>query len=303
MYVSLRHPSFKMPDMGRAPRIDIDDGWYHVMNRGVDRQATFLCDADRIEFGRLLGVGHQRFGVDVHAYCLVPNHYHLLLHCPTAGLSAFMHQLGSVYTRHVNDRLGRDGPLFKGRFHSIPVTDDRQLLATARYIHRNALDVAGVTSVASYRWSSHRAYLGHRQPAPWLRTDTVLSQFGGDVAAFSEFVDTQTSEHRPNTMSPTLDVLGAAIDLVLDELHGSLGTATQGVGRTVRILIADRLSGRAASDLFESMRFATPASRMAAVRRARRRAAADQNLVEVVNRVVDLTYTMCLAHRVRGLSA
>jgi REP element-mobilizing transposase RayT len=292
-----------MLGMGRGPRIDIDDGCYHVMNRGVARQATFHCDADRVEYGRLLGVGHERFGVEVYAYCLLPNHYHLLLHCPRAGLSAFMHQLGSVYTRHVNDRSGRDGPLFRGRFHSIPITDDRQLLATVRYIHRNALDVSGVTSVADYRWSSHRAYLGHRRSAPWLRTDVVLEHFSGDVGAFADFVETDDAGNREGVLHIDLDVLTASVALVLDEIMGALGNTSQSVTRTVLILIADRLDGAAAQEVVESLRFATPEARAAAVRRARRRASADPALAAVVDRVLELAYTMCLAQRVRGLSA
>ena len=273
------------------------------MNRGVARQATFYSDADRVEYGRLLGVGHERFGVEVHAYCLMPNHYHLLLHCPLAGLSAFMHQLGSVYTRHVNDRVGRDGPLFRGRFHSIPITDTPQLLATVRYIHRNALDIAGVTSAADYRWSSHRAYLGHRRRAPWLRTDAVLSHFDGDIGSFSEFVENNVIEHRRAERLVRLDALLATVDLVLEELAGALDGGTQGVRRTVLILIADRLDASAATELLDSLRFAGPDARLAAVRRARRRASADRRLSDVAERVLELTYTMCLAHRVRPLSA
>jgi REP element-mobilizing transposase RayT len=292
-----------MVSMGRAPRIDIEDGWSHIMNRGVARRDTFFCDADRVEYGRLLGVGHERFGIEVHAYCLLPNHYHLLLHCPQAGLSAFMQNLGSVYTRHVNDRIGRDGPLFRGRFHSVPITDDRQLLATVRYIHRNALDIAGVTSVADYRWSSHRAYLGHRRPADWLRTGQVLSHFGGDVRAFADFVETDNPPGRSPGKPIDGDVLVAACDLVLDEVGGALESSLQGVRRTVMMLIAERLDDRSAGIILDSLGFASPDARSAALRRARRRAAADPLLADVVDRVLDLTYTMCLTHRVRRLSA
>jgi putative transposase len=293
-----------MLDMGRAPRIDIEDGWYHVMNRGVARQETFHSDADRVEYGRLLGVGHERFGVEIHAYCLLPNHYHLLLHCPFAGLSAFMHQLGSVYTRHANDRIGRDGPLFRGRFHSIPITDDRQLLATVRYIHRNALDVAGVTSPSEYRWSSHRAYLGHRRPAPWLRTDVVLSHFDDNIGAFADFVETDGSTDRGRDASPIEpNVLAAVVDLVLDEIHGASDRAPHGITRTVMLIVADRLDGPTADQVFASMRFANAASQSAAVRRARRRASSDPALVAVADRVLELTYTRCLAPDVRRLSA
>jgi REP element-mobilizing transposase RayT len=272
------------------------------MNRAVARQETFRGDPDRVEFGHLLEVGYERFGVEVHAYCLMPNHYHLLLHCPLAGLSQFMHQLGSVYTRHVNDRLGRDGPLFRGRFHSIPITGDRQLLATVRYIHRNALDLAGVTSAADYRRSSHRAYLGHRRSAPWLRTDVILAHFA-DTGAFSDFVETGVAAGSQWDSAIELRALTSVVELVLDEVHGSSEGARHGIARTVMLVIADRLDGPAADTLLASMGFANADAQLAAIRRARRRAASDPTLTGVADRVVELTYTRCLAPGVRRLSA
>jgi len=168
--------------MARPPRSDPEAGWHHVMNRGIDHGDIFFGDLDRIEFGVRLGDVHERFGVQIHAYCLMDNHYHLLIHCPDGGLSAAMQRLGSLYTRHVNDRLGRDGAIFRGRFHSRIVDSDAHLLAVVRYIHRNALDLPGVGAVDEYRWSSHRTYLGHRRRPPWLHLDVVLGLAGGGSA-------------------------------------------------------------------------------------------------------------------------
>ena len=174
--------------MGRPHRIDQLDGWHHVMNRGAARQAIFQTDRDRVEFERLLGVGHQRFGVEVHAYCLMSNHFHLLMHCPGGGLSDYMHQLGSVFTRHHNERVGRDGSLFRGRFHAIPVHTDDYRLHVARYIHRNPLDIDPSPPLDRYHWSSHRVYLGNRRRPEWMRTDVILGWFDGDPVAFDRFV-------------------------------------------------------------------------------------------------------------------
>ena len=128
------------------------------MNRGAARQAVFHSATDGRTFEGLLGRAARRFGVEVHAYCLMTNHFHLLLHCPDGGVSDFMQFLGASYTRHLNDRLGRDGPIFRGRFRSLLIDSDRYLAAVGRYIHRNPLDIGPDTDLAQYRWSSFRHY-------------------------------------------------------------------------------------------------------------------------------------------------
>jgi putative transposase len=267
------------------------------MNRGVARHDTFLCDADRIEFGRLLGVGHERHGVLVHAYCLMGNHFHLLLECPNAGLSEFMHGLGSVYVRHVNDRAGRDGPLFRGRFHSIPITDDRQLIATARYIHRNPLELPGVSAPDQYRWSSHRTYLGHRRCPAWLRTSTVLDIAGLDPRSFDRFVADEASVRRTDDIEVDPAMLARIADMVLDERAATLRGSRQGVIRTVLLLVADQLAPAGRSILLDSLGFSNPERSHAAQRRARRRVVDDPALGAVVDRVVGLA-----VHDVPGTS-
>lgn len=277
--------------MGRPQRIDVDDGWYHVMNRGASHQRTFLCDADRVEFGRLLGVGHERFGVEVHAYCLMSNHFHLLVHCPTGGLSRYMHLLCSSFVRHVNERAGRDGPLFRGRFRSIVVSDDRQLLATVRYIHRNALDLPGVVSVDGYRWSSHRTYLGHRPPPEWLHTNEVLAHFGGDVRRFHEFVDDSTTCRRPAPWGRDgleVDVIAATVELAVNECSDLLNAAPQGIARTVMILGALQLADDERMAWMTRLGFEDDRAMAAAVRRAERRAMSEPGLQAVIDRVSDL---------------
>lgn len=277
--------------MGRAPRIDVENGWYHVMNRGAGGQATFRCDEDRVDFGRLLGTGHDRFGVIVHAYCLMTNHFHLLVQCPHRGLVDFMHLVGSSFVRHANERSGRDGPLFRGRYHSVLVRDDTQLVTAVRYIHRNALDLPGVTAVDEYRWSSHRTYLGHRRTPSWMRTDAVLAHFGGDAAAFHRFVaaDSDRRDRSTSRRRRDLPAVESIADLVLEEHGDRLGGARQGVYRTVLLLVADRLGEtEPASQLVERLRFAGLEAQRAAQRRARRRAASDPVLVEIVDRVVTL---------------
>lgn len=271
--------------MGRAHRIDLIDGWHHVMNRGVDRQTTFFSDADRVEFGRLLGVGFDRFDVEVHAYCLMDTHYHLLLRCPSGGLSEYMQTIGSILTRHINDRVGRDGPLFRGRFHSISVTQDAQLLRTVRYIHRNALDLPGVGDVNDYRWSSHRTYRGFRSTPRWMRTDHVLNSFALGPNSFDDFVRATSSGRLPNT---TPEHIRAVTDLVLAELSDHLPGGRQGLARTVQALLVDVLDDVQGRALVAELGYASAASGRAAACRARRRQADEPVLADVVERVVSL---------------
>ena len=270
--------------MARPLRIDNEDGWHHVMNRGADHAVVFLDDTDRVEFGTRLSDIHERFGVETHAYCLLDTHYHLLLHCPRGGLSEAMQRLSSIYTRHVNDRVGRDGALFRGRFHSKSIEDDRYLLAAARYVHRNALDVAGVREVDRYRWSSHRAYLGLRRPVPWLRTDVVLSHFDGDRDAFHQFVRVGDTDARSEPGRADLVAILSAANLVVLEL--GLGDQGRGsvVARSVALCWADGWGTYDASTLMEVLDVPSVGALRTARSRARRREMVDVRFAHAVAR-------------------
>src|SRR5690606_33891064 len=128
---------------------------------------------DRVEFLRLLGVVHERFGVNIHAYTLMTNHYHLVIECPNGGLTVAMHLLGSVFVRHVNERAGRDGPLFKDRYYAKRVETDDYVIRLVNYVHQNPLAMMSEEQLLGYRWSSLRVYSGDRRRPDWLRTDMV----------------------------------------------------------------------------------------------------------------------------------
>ena len=159
------------------------------MNRGSRRWNIFLDDHDRLAFLRLLANTCELHNVRVIAYCLMGNHFHLLLHCPKPALSDAMHSLGSRYAMIFNARHGFDGPLCRSRFTSVEVTDNEQLLTTVRYIHRNPLDLDPENDLAAYQWSSHAAFLGWAQTPNWLFPADVLDQFGPNTAKFQHFVE------------------------------------------------------------------------------------------------------------------
>lgn len=167
------------------------------MNRGVDHQAVFRSDADRVDFGRALGDTNERFGMRVLAYCLMDTHFHLVTYTPNGKLSNAMHLLGTTFVRHANDRAGRDGPMFRSRYTSLPVTTDSYLATLGRYVHRNPLAIDGIDHPADYRWSSYRTYIGARRPATFLDLAPLQGLFQDDRNDLTQFTEARPT-HRPS---------------------------------------------------------------------------------------------------------
>jgi REP element-mobilizing transposase RayT len=142
--------------MGRAWRIEYEGALYHILSRGNEQKDIFYDDQDRLLFLKTIGEMSKRFEIDVFAYVLMGNHYHLLLKTNRANLSRSMQWLGVTYTRRFNLRHFRSGHLFQGRFKSIIVQNDAYLMRLSCYIHRNPLRAGIVKRLADYRWSSYR---------------------------------------------------------------------------------------------------------------------------------------------------
>lgn len=173
----------------------------------------FIDDRDRLRFEYLLASVVDRHRAELHAYCLMTNHFHLVLHFPAGGVSATMHDLSGKYARWFNDRYGRDGPLFARRFHSVGVTTDEQLMQVSRYVHRNPGVIVPVRALAAYRWSSFGAYAGTRPRPTWLRCGRVLDLFGGDRARYRGFVEDDQSCDRRSRERGVPDPKVAVADL------------------------------------------------------------------------------------------
>jgi len=164
--------------MARSLRIEYPDAIYHVTSRGNAQSDIYLDDSDRLMFLETLGQVVQRFGWVCHAYCLMSNHYHLMIQTPQANLGRGMRQLNGVYTQRFNRIHQRVGHLFQGRYKAIIVDQDSYLLALCRYIVRNPVAAHMVSQAADWPWSSYQATMGLAPKAEWLHTDWVLSQFG-----------------------------------------------------------------------------------------------------------------------------
>lgn len=163
--------------MARPLRIEFPNAVYHVTSRGNGRQKVFLNDDDRATFLATLAWVVERFGWICHAYCLMGNHYHLLIETPTPNLSRGMRQLNGVYTQRFNRAHRRVGHLFQGRFKAILVERDSYLLELARYIVLNPVRAKMVSTPERYPWSSYRATLGTAPRPAALTIDGILEVF------------------------------------------------------------------------------------------------------------------------------
>ncbi|MET0615996.1 MAG: transposase, partial [Thermoleophilaceae bacterium] len=166
--------------MARKPREDVADGISHVFARGNDRRVIYRDDTDRQTYLRFLARAVRQFRWGVLAYCLMPNHVHLLIETPLANLGAGMRWLHGLYAREFNDRHGRSGHLFQGRYGSVRVNSDEQLWGVAAYIAMNPVEAGLCDAPEDWEWSSHAATVRGRGPR-WLDDGRLLFHLAGGV--------------------------------------------------------------------------------------------------------------------------
>lgn len=178
--------------MARPLRIEYEGALYHITSRGNAGGKIFLADKDRLSFLDVLGGVVSRFRWICHAYCLMSNHYHLLIETPSANLSRGMQFLNGVYTQRFNRRHRRSGHVFQGRFKAILVEKESHLLELARYVVLNPIRAKIVRSARDWPWSSYRATSGQVEAPKFLAIDWILSQFDAKrdlaIRAYRRFV-------------------------------------------------------------------------------------------------------------------
>ncbi len=177
--------------MARKPRVEVEGGLYHIMTRGNNRGLIFGDDSDYQKMLRLLGETNTKLTFYLYAYCLMPNHIHLLIERREDAVGRVMHRLLTGYSGYYNRKYGRVGHLFQMRYKAILCQTDKYLAELVRYIHLNPVRAKIVSNPAAYRYSSHRGYLGLDEPG-LVDIEPVLRHFGASKKLarerFDEFV-------------------------------------------------------------------------------------------------------------------
>lgn len=199
--------------MARPLRIAFPGAFYHVTARGNEQKAVYRSKRDREKFLEYLETATERYHAIIHAYCLMDNHYHLLLETPDGNLSQIMHHINGAYTSYFNAKRARSGHLFQGRFKAILVEKDEYAKELSRYIHLNPVRAEIVQAPEQYVWSSYQFYIGKKKAPQWLQRQFILDYFGRQQIAaqkaYEKFVSQAFADK--DYISPLKDVFGSAL--------------------------------------------------------------------------------------------
>jgi len=207
--------------MTRPLRIQFPGAVYHITSRGTRRCAIYREPRDYHIWHDLLGETALRYNFAVHAFCQMPNHYHLLVETADGNLSQGMRHLNSRYAQRFNHRYRCCGPLLQGRFHSVLIEHQAQLLEVARYVVLNPVRARLVRSEADWEWSSHKFLIGQQASPSWLEAQWLLGQFGRSPpkarAAYIRFVEQGHGQPNPLAAARSELVLGRTPNLLAPE--------------------------------------------------------------------------------------
>jgi len=202
--------------MARPLRIEYPGAYYHITSRGNEQKDVFKSQRDREKFLEYLASATERYGAVVHAYCLMNNHFHLLLETPEGNLSQIMRHINGAYTTYFNIKRKRAGHLFQGRYKAILIEADEYLTELSRYIHLNPVRVGIVEKPEQYQWSSYRSYTVQSNPQEWLRTGFILSCFAQEIIdaqnKYRIFVEDRLGKEYESPLKRTIgaSILGSA---------------------------------------------------------------------------------------------
>lgn len=168
--------------MARPLRISYAGAFYHITSRGNERKEIFTSNCDREKFLFYLESATRRYDALIHGYCLMSNHYHLLMETPAGNLSQIMQHINGAYTTYFNVKRQRSGHLFQGRYKAILVDMDEYAKELSRYIHLNPVRAGIVDKPEAYNWSSYQYFIGQKKAPEWFVMDFILGYFGNKVS-------------------------------------------------------------------------------------------------------------------------
>lgn len=302
--------------MGRPLRIEYPGAYYHVTARGNEQRDIFKSRADRERFLAYLASATERYGAVIHVWCLMNNHYHLLVETPEANLSQIMRHINGAYTNYYNTKRKRAGHLLQGRYKAILVERDAYALELSRYIHLNPVRAGLSRRPEEYAWSSYRNYIGQQTAPGWLRRSEILAHFDGNEKRYRTFVEDRLGDggtsplantlastilgrsefireveetcltgKRPSRDVPDLRKLGCrwSVDDILTTVETILGTQ-KGLARKVAIHLCHRHSGAKLREIGEKFGIGESAVSQES-RRFADRLAVDDSLREIVETI------------------
>lgn len=261
--------------MSRPLRLDVENGWYHVISRGLNRQAIYADDGDRKHFLELLEDLGVRYRIGIHAYVLMDNHFHLIVQTPEANLSAAMQWLKTSYSAWFNARHGRSGPVFGGRFKSILVENAAWAGRLSLYVHLNPVRIGSLSlgkndramgrlgkkavpndmvkarleTLRTYPWSSYRVYAGYERGPEWLVVNELLKRMGGSAIKYRREVQKLAGEGKaPDQLENFMSSLMVGTDEFIRRMKKkaaeAMGRETSGKGMSKsRVNMAEIISG------------------------------------------------------------
>lgn len=198
--------------MARPLRIEYPGAFYHVLHRGNEGKDIFKSNRDREKFLEYVGKAVERYDIKIHSYCLMSNHYHLLIETPHPNLSQAIKWINVCYAAYFNRRRRRSGHLFQGRFKAVVIDADEYLKHLSRYIHLNPIRAGMVDHCKDYPWSSYPVFGGYVKACEWLETDWLLSLFSQSrkmaMERYREFVEAVQNETIEN---PSKDIVSGVI--------------------------------------------------------------------------------------------
>ncbi len=240
--------------MARPYRLQAENCFYHITSRGDDRKKIFLNERDYKKFLEYLKTAKEMFQFHLCAYCLMGNHYHLLIETTQSNLSKIMQYINTSYTIYYNTKHKRCGHLFQGRFKSIIVEADSYFTELTRYIHLNPIKAGIADSPEKYPWSSCNVYLDNKPADIFIDKHRIKELLAMDVSAYRQFIISginNITDPFKNVYAGCILGSGTFIKEKLSQLQEEVGAKDVAYKRAVKNVVVPQEIINAVADYFK----------------------------------------------------